>query len=111
MMKKNMLAAIVALAAFGLSACSNSADEPAPVQNEDVAPVPQLTEEAPPPAETSASPSPAATPATLNSAEEAPPEEARAPDEQMMEDADVTGMTARASRDEEPPEATPAEQK
>ncbi len=81
---------IAALATLTLlAACGSEPEappEPAPVETVEPAPAPP----APPP------PPPAA-----NVVEEAPVEEL-APDQQVLEDADATGMTARVDRSETP---------
>ena len=85
-----------------LSACSRSEPEqPLDDNMTEQAPVDEATPDAaPPPAEPSATPTAAAD--TNTAAIEAPPEKPVAPDAQMIEDADATGMTARVSRDEQP---------
>lgn len=112
MTKKRLLTFVAALSAAGLTACSGSGNEPV-VENETGAAVPSPAED-PTPAPTAietASPAPVEeTPVANNSAVEVPIEESRAPDDQMMDDAAATGMTARATRDEPAmPQATPAE--
>lgn len=85
---------VAAMAALSLAGCSRSEPEEVPATNEvveNVAPVEEPTM-APPP--------PPLNMVETNAAEplpEAPPE---APDEQMLDDASATGMTARATRDE-----------
>jgi len=105
------IALAAALLTLTLGACSRSADEPPPPQ--------ENSADTPPPPDPSATeipdlPAPrpvaSATP-DANVAAEAPPPVPPAPDEQMMDDASATGMTARASRDETPSnEALPVEQ-
>ena len=98
--------AAAALLASSLGACSRSEPEPAAVDNrmmesaDTPAPVvPTATPEA-------TAPSPEATQAAqatdVNATAEAPPAADPAPDEQMMDDASATGMTARASRGDHP---------
>jgi hypothetical protein len=100
-----LLAAAIATAS--LAACSRSEPE-APPETPNVElpaePANALpTEPAPLP-----EPSPIANVATNVS--DLPPDEAPAPDEQVLDDASITGMTARAQRDEATDEA-PAKQK
>ena len=89
-------------AAVLLSACSKSEPEPAPVENEGM-----TAPAEPSPTPTSVpteSPSPSTmntSTADLNTTAELPADVAPAPDEQMMDDASATGMTARASREEQ----------
>jgi PBP1b-binding outer membrane lipoprotein LpoB len=96
------------LAAMALAGCSSSEPEQQPTdtnmvedtgvtESEAAAPTPVETapvEVAPPP------------PAVV----EPPRETPVAPDEQMLDDADATGMTARVTRDEEPTENEDAPQ-
>jgi len=94
-----LLATTACLLALGLGACSSEAPEPTPVENiasdEDVAPV---AEAAPTPV---ALPTEAApTPPDVNASVEMDVEPVTPPDEQMLDDASATGMTARATRDE-----------
>lgn len=105
-MTKALLVIAAALSAATLASCSRE-PEPAPVENAaDVAPVEPMPEAAP----AEPTPAPTETPAA-NAAAALPPEERAAPDEQMMDDAATTGMTARASRDEPAAnEAAPVEQ-
>lgn len=104
-------APILALAALTLLAACNGRHERDQPVNETVAetPVePAPVEPAPEPVET---PPP---PADINASEALPPPEEAAPDEQMLDDASATGMTARVSRDDEAPaadEALPAEER
>jgi hypothetical protein len=98
MTARKTLTIAAALLTLGLGACQRSNDEPAPVENA-VEPV-----ESPEPVATD-TPAPLPAPSVMpdtNLAEETPPAIAPAPDEQMMDDASATGMTARASRDEVP---------
>lgn len=98
-MKTFSLAAAGLLAITALAGCSRSEpDEAPPTEN-------AVTDETPPPVEETRAPEPApapAEPAPAPSANAAtpPPAPAVAPDEQMLDDADATGMTARSSRDE-----------
>jgi hypothetical protein len=99
------------LLALTLGACSRS-DAPAPVAN-DTGPATEAVEApAPVASETpDAPPSPAPTADANATAEAPPPDVAPAPDEQMMDDASATGMTARSTRGEPTTnEAVPVEQ-
>ncbi len=81
-----------------LGGCSKSEPDAAPVEN--LAP---SAEEAPSRApEPTPEPSAAAVtpPTDINATADADPEPATPPDEQMLDDASATGMTARATRDE-----------
>lgn len=95
-----LLAAALSLA--GLTACARSEPEAA---------TESLAAESPSTAETVTDPIPPEAPATpvpaadANATVELPPEEVAAPDEQMLDDASATGMTARAARGED--EAAP----
>lgn len=92
-----LLLAAAALAAGGLGGCSRSEPEVAEEAN---AAIEQPVPDAAPPSPV-APPSPASAPtADANSSAALPPAAETAPDEQMLEDASATGMTARASRDE-----------
>jgi outer membrane biosynthesis protein TonB len=95
MMTKRLMLPLFATAALALAGCSR---EPAPAPE----PTPSV-EEAPTPEPTpTAEPTPIATPSELTNVTAAlPPEEKPAPDEQMLDDASATGMTARARRDAE----------
>lgn len=91
---RHSLAALATLTL--LTACGSEPEappEPAPVETVEPAPAPP----APPP------PPPAA-----NVIEEAPVEDI-APDQQVLEDADATGMTARVDRNATPAEDVAAE--
>jgi hypothetical protein len=97
-----MLAAAVLLPVLG--GCSKSEPDAAPAEN-----LTASAEETPVAApEPIPEPSAAAVapPTDTNATAEADPEPATPPDEQMLDDASATGMTARASRDE--PADTPA---
>lgn len=92
---------VLALAAT-LAACSRSEPEAVPEANDAVErPAPPVT----------AAPSPVAPPTTEPSvnmtAPVPPPPEEIGADEQMMDDASATGMTARAERDQEEATETP----
>lgn len=86
-----------------LAGCSKSEPEQPPmVENatvEDVTPGPTDSPEAVEP--------PAPAPAPANVAVAPPPAEKIAPDAQMIDDADATGMTARATRDAQDGDAAP----
>jgi hypothetical protein len=109
MMKLTRALAAAALIATTLGACSRSEPEAPPLDNYagdnvEALDAPAAVEPAPAPLDT-------ATPAPdLNATAELPPEEAAQPDEQMLDDASATGMTARAQRDTDAAEQ-PAEQK
>ena len=84
------------LAATALAACSGGSDEPAPAANEtenvveviDEAPVENIVEPEPEP-----TPTPSPTPAPVV-------EDDRSTEEQVMDDADAVGMTARLPRED-----------
>lgn len=108
-----LLATTGALLALNLGACSRSEPEPRPV---DEAPTERVEtpRSAEPTVEPPTFPSGDATEsrnaaAQDNVATEMLPEPAPLPDEQMMDDASATGMTARASREELSSEAPVAE--
>jgi hypothetical protein len=115
MTKNQLLTLAAALSAASLTACSGSDREPAPVEKDEGAPTPSRVEEptpAPSAAEIESPPSARETPAANDSVAEVPSEEAPAPDEQMMDDAAATGMTARTTRaDPAAEQPTPAEQR
>lgn len=85
----------LAAAALTLAACSGSERDnpPADTNVEELAPTPPSVVAEPTP-----EPSPSPTPSPT---ETLPPEAAAAPDEQMLDDASATGMTARANREQE----------
>lgn len=99
-MTHKSIAIAAGLLALCLGACSRSSDEPAaaPIDNGagEAAAVPDAPPVAAPPP---AAPTPAAD-GNLAAAE--PPAPIEDPDEQMLDDASATGMTARASRGEVP---------
>lgn len=100
MNRKTILTIAAALLTVTTTACSRSSDDDvAPVEN--YTGVTDLPAEQPTEAVSEASaPEPApANMADANMMADVPPEAAPAPDEQMMDDASATGMTARASRD------------
>ena len=91
-----LLLAAAALAGGGLAGCSRSEPEESVETN---ASAEELVPDAAPPSPVEL-PSPTSEPtADANSSAALPPAEETAPDEQMLEDASATGMTARASRD------------
>lgn len=89
------------LAAMALAGCSRSEPEQPPT---DVNMIEDTgvteTEAAPAPVEAAPVEAPPVAPAVV----EPPREKPVAPDEQMLDDADATGMTARVTRDEAPAE-------
>ncbi|WP_184503670.1 hypothetical protein [Sphingomonas endophytica] len=90
--------ALVALLGLGVAGCSKSEPEPPEmnmtVQELEPTPEPTPTEEPTP----VAIPTPTPTPTPGNETAILPPAEDAAPDAQMMDDASVTGMTARSDR-------------
>ncbi len=97
--RRMMTGASLAAAALMLAGCSRSAPEqPEDGNMVEAAPVDTATPEPLPTAE----PSPAPSPVDTNATAEAPPEEKVAPDAQMLDDAEATGMTARVTRDAPP---------
>jgi type IV secretory pathway VirB10-like protein len=86
-------AAIALLALSALAGCSRS-NEPPPEPENDVEAV-----EPPAPPVTEAPPVAAPTPAS--NIADAAPEDNPGPDQQVLDDADATGMTARVRRDED----------
>ena len=109
MTRKLTLVATLALLTAATSGCSKSEPEPASVENEGM-----TAPAEPSPTPTSMpteSPSPSSmntSSADLNATAELPADVAPAPDEQMMDDASATGLTARASREEQSAENTEA---
>ena len=96
-----------ALAAAALTACSRSEPEQVPETNLDMPAEPENAL----PVEPAPLPEPSPTVANLaENVTDLPPEEAPAPDEQVLDDASITGMTARAQRDGDT-DAAPARQK
>lgn len=87
--------AAASLLVLGLSGCSRSEPEPAPTENYADAPV-----EEPTPEPTEETVTNIAEPATNMAEAEAapPPPPERSVDQQMLDDASATGMTARAKR-------------
>ncbi|MGK6323935.1 hypothetical protein ACMGDM_12750 [Sphingomonas sp. DT-51] len=93
-MTKRLMFPLFATAALALAGCSRD-PEPAPEPSATVeeAPAPEPTPTPTP------EPTPLASPSPLgNETAVLPPEEEPAPDEQMLDDASATGMTARATR-------------
>ncbi|MEG3086653.1 hypothetical protein [Sphingomonas sp. PB4P5] len=92
------LLAAAALLALNLAACSKEPE--APSENlslsEDDRPVVEAAPEPTP----IASPAPVEEPTDTNAAAALEPEPVTPPDEQMLDDASATGMTARATRDQ-----------
>lgn len=82
-----------------LAGCSRSEpDEAPPVDNAVTEGAPPVREEAPAPAPVAPAPVEPA-PVEAPNAVAPPPAKEIAPDEQMIDDADATGLTARANRD------------
>lgn len=108
MLKKTKTAAALAgLLMLSLAGCSRSADEQAPLPDNEISDNYQAEPLADPtPGET---PTPEALPATdLNATAEAlPPPAERTVDEQMNDDAFATGMTARSTRGQPRDSAAP----
>lgn len=95
---KTLLRPLVVLALAGLAACSNSGEEAeTPTNSAEVVQEIPAPAEAPLPVETAAPP--AETTADANAA--VPADEEPSADEQMLDDASATGMTARSSRGDE----------
>lgn len=102
-MNRRLPLAATLLAAASLAACSGGSDEAAPVANEtenvveviDEAPVQNVVEPEPTP-----SPTPSPTPIV---------EDDRPTEEQVMDDADAVGMTARLPREEASNETAPVD--
>lgn len=102
-MNRRLPLAASLLAAATLAACSGGSEEAAPVANEtenvveviDEAPVENFVEPEPTP-----TPTPSPTPIV---------EDERPTEEQVMDDADAVGMTARLPREESGNETAPAE--
>ena len=92
-MTKRLMLPLLATAVLAVAACSREpapAPEPTPSAESSPTPEPTPTPE----------PSPVASPSDLTNVTAAlPPEETPAPDEQMLDDASATGMTARARRE------------
>ena len=103
MTNKQLIVLALALSAASLTGCSDSGNEPTPAENTVSAPAASPTENfssSPPVVETTSPPFEVETPAAINSAEEVPAEEPPPLDEQVLDDAVATGMTARATREE-----------
>jgi hypothetical protein len=94
-----LFATAAALLALNLGACSQEPETPAAENRA------ELNDEAAEEAAPAPTPLPAPTPIAelstdANASVDLAPEPAAAPDEQMLDDASATGMTARAARDE-----------
>ena len=99
-MRKQLRMFAAAMSVAGLAACSAGSESP-PVEKEDRTATPPPAEDLTPAPAEAGSPAPVVeTPDSNTALADVPAEEAPAPDEQMMDDADATGMTARATRDE-----------
>ena len=106
-MRRLLLTAAGGMMLSGLAACSRSQPEGVELRNieasaeivEDPAPSSIPTEDA--------RTTPAETSIEANAVDETPPETVASPDEQMLDDASATGMTARATRGEEEPVEAP----
>ncbi len=96
------------LAAMALAGCSRSEPEQPPTDTNMVEDTGVTESEAAAPASVEAAPVEAAPPAPA--VVEPPREKPVAPDEQMLDDADATGMTSRVTRDEAPTENEDAPQ-
>lgn len=88
-----------ALLTLSLGACSGSSDEPT-AENRPDAVVQTVDAPTPVASETPLPPAPPPPTVDANMTAEAPVEAPGAADEQMMDDASATGMTARSSRGE-----------
>ena len=100
------IAGVMAAATLALAACSNPEPEQSAEDSNAVETI--APDEAPTAAPSAEEPVPVAEPATNSAAIDVPPEAPVAPDAQVLEDADATGMTARVSRDEAPANDAPA---
>lgn len=101
-----LLGTAAALLALNLGACSRDEPDATPTDNIAIDKEPDPAAEAtstPPALPTRAEP----TTADVNASAEMEPEPATAPDEQMLDDASATGMTARAARDEQAVDPAP----
>ncbi|BCA61621.1 hypothetical protein HMP09_0855 [Sphingomonas sp. HMP9] len=96
------------LAGMALAGCSRSEPEQPPTDSNMVEDTGVTESEAAAPAPVEAAPVEVAPPAPA--VVEPPREKPVAPDEQMLDDADATGMTARVTRDEVPTENEDAPQ-
>lgn len=108
MTRKLALAVAASLLTISLGACSGRDDDVVYADNSSDA-TPASAEEVAP-ATPEPAPAPVATTETVNTAavDDTPPPAPSAPDEQMMDDASATGMTARAHRNAPTTEASPA---
>ncbi|WP_375429099.1 hypothetical protein [uncultured Sphingomonas sp.] len=98
-LRRSFLLAATGLTLAGATACSRSEPEADPA-NIETAAEPGVAMNLPGIVETQPA-APAQPSADTNAAAELPPEAAAAPDEQMLDDASATGMTARAARGED----------
>jgi hypothetical protein len=94
------------LAATALAGCSRHDEPETPPADTNMA----VEEIAPPEAAPTPEPMPTAAPSPIENVAALPDSPPPAPDEQMLDDASVTGMTARANRDAADEQA-PAEKK
>lgn len=102
---KTLLRPMLVLAFAGLAACSNSNEEAeAPANTAEVVQEVPAPAEEPTPVETAAPPAET----TVESNVAVPDTAEPSVDEQMLDDASATGMTARSSRGEETTEAEAA---
>ncbi|QBM75281.1 hypothetical protein E2E30_05550 [Sphingomonas sp. AAP5] len=112
MTHKFPLALTAILLIAGLGACSQSTE--APTRDEQSTETPaEPADEATPTAPETRAPEPEPTPTAATNLTAALPEKApaaAAPDEQLMDDASATGMTARTTRSDQTNQAAPAEQ-
>lgn len=108
---KFSLALTALLLITGLGACSQSTEAPTHDDNY-FGTRTEPTDEVTPTAPETRAPKPEPTPAADTNMTAALPEKApaQAPDEQLMDDASATGMTARAPRSDQTNQAAPAEQ-
>ena len=102
-MNRRLSLAATLLAAATLAACSGGSDEPAPAANE-TENVVEVIDEAPVQNFATPEPIPTPTPSPTPVVEDDRPTE-----EQVQDDADAVGMTARLPREEASNEAVPAD--
>ena len=94
-----LLAAAAALLALNLAACSDEPETPTAENRAELND--EAVEEITPEPTPIATPTPIVEPTTdANASVDLEPEPVTAPDEQMLDDASATGMTARAVRDQ-----------
>ncbi len=110
MTTKSPLALTALLLIASLGACSPSTEAPPPADNSTEA-RPEPAETLTPTAPETRAPDPAPSPTGDANVTAALPERAPAPapDEQLLDDASATGMTARTTRGEQTNQAAPAE--